>query len=120
MPDHHITVNLFKTQNCGCHVSQDNAIIKKTTANLTKRMLFSKSAPLLYPKNNEIFLTKKCVPCGVIKKHIHKNFYQTILQYSEGHESSRTATALFAKLDRKWKDRWSETVHSINFSHSAG
>ena len=29
------------------------------------------------------------------------------------------ATALLAKLDRKQRDRWSETVRSIDFSHSS-
>ena len=32
---------------------------------------------------------------------------------------SLAATALFAKLDRKWRDRWSEAVWSIDFSHSS-
>ena len=49
----------------------------------------------------------------------YENLYQTFLQYPEGHESSRAATALLARLDRKRRDRWSETVQNIDFSHSS-
>ena len=37
----------------------------------------------------------------------------------QGDDSSLAATALLAKLDRKRRDRWSEAVRSINFSHSS-
>ena len=33
--------------------------------------------------------------------------------------SSLAATALLAKLDRKWRDRWSEAVERFDFSHSS-
>ena len=47
------------------------------------------------------------------------NLYQTFLQYPEGHESGKTATVLLARLDRKRRNRWSEPVQNINFSHSS-
>ena len=34
-------------------------------------------------------------------------------------DSSLAATALLDKLDRKWRDRWSEAVRTIDFSHSS-
>ena len=37
---------------------------------------------------------------------------------SNGNNSSRAATALLTKLDGKRRDRWSEAVQSIDFSHS--
>ena len=48
-----------------------------------------------------------------------EKLYQTFLQYPEGHESSRAATALLSRLDRKWRNRWSEAVQNIDFSHSS-
>ena len=68
---------------------------------------------------------KKCIPYGRRNNRIPcwdaecENLYQTFLQYPEGHESSRAATALLARLDRKRRNRWSEAVHKINFSHSS-
>ena len=44
--------------------------------------------------------------------------YTNLLQSSQEDDSSLAATALFAKLDNKQKDQWSEAVWSINFSHS--
>ena len=41
------------------------------------------------------------------------------LQSPQGDDSSLAATALLAKLDRKRRDRWSEAVWSIDFSHSS-
>ena len=43
-----------------------------------------------------------------------QNLYQTFLQYPEGHDSSRATTAFLA---RKWRERWSEAVQNIDFSH---
>ena len=37
----------------------------------------------------------------------------------QGDDSSLAATTLLAKLDRKRRDRWSEAVRSIDFSHSS-
>ena len=45
--------------------------------------------------------------------------YRTFLQSSQGDDSSLAATALLAKLDRERRDRWSEAVRSIDFSHSS-
>ena len=62
---------------------------------------------------------KKCIPRGRRNNRILcwdgkcENLYQTFLQYPEGHESSRTATALFARLDRKRRNRWSEAVQNL-------
>ena len=41
------------------------------------------------------------------------------MQSSQGDDSSLTATALLTKLDRKRRDRLSEAVRSIDFSHSS-
>ena len=66
---------------------------------------------------------KRCIPHGRQNNHIpcwdaeHKNLYQIFLQYPEGHDSSRAATASLATLDRKRRDRWSEVVQNIDFSH---
>ena len=68
---------------------------------------------------------KKCIPRGRRNNRIPcwdakcENLYQTFLQYSEGHKSSRAATTLLARLDRKSRNRWSEAVQNIDFSHSS-
>ena len=41
------------------------------------------------------------------------------LQSPEGSDSSRAASALLFRLDRKRRDRWSEAVQTIDFSHSS-
>ena len=41
------------------------------------------------------------------------------LKSPHGDDSSLAETALLAKLDRKRRDRWSEVVRSIDFSHSS-
>ena len=48
-----------------------------------------------------------------------ESLYKTFLQSPQGDDSSLAATALFAKLDRKQRDRWSKSVWSIDFSHSS-
>ena len=48
-----------------------------------------------------------------------ESFYKTFLQSPQGDDSSLAATALLAKLDIKRRDRWSEAVRSIDFSHSS-
>ena len=48
-----------------------------------------------------------------------ESLYKTFLQSPQGDDSSLAATALLAKLDRKHRDRWSEAVRSIDFSHSS-
>ena len=47
-----------------------------------------------------------------------ENLYRVFLK-SDGNNSSRAATALLTRLDRKRRDRWSEAVQSIDFSHSS-
>ena len=48
-----------------------------------------------------------------------ESLYKTFFQSPQGDDSSLAATALLAKLDRKRRDRWSEAVRSIGFSHSS-
>ena len=48
-----------------------------------------------------------------------ESLYKTFLQSSQGDNSSLAATALLVKLDKKRRDRWSEAVRSIDFSHSS-
>ena len=48
-----------------------------------------------------------------------KSSNKTFLQFLQGDDSSLAAKVLLAKLDRKRRDRWSEAVRSINFSHSS-
>ena len=68
---------------------------------------------------------KKCIRRGRRNNRIPfwdakcENLYQTFLQYPKGYEFSRAATALLARLDRKRRDRWSEAVQNIGFSHSS-
>ena len=62
---------------------------------------------------------KKTIPRG------YRNNYfpcwdaecESFLQSPQGDDSSLAAIALLAKLDRKRRDRWSEAVRSIDFSH---
>ena len=56
------------------------------------------------------------IPCWDAKC---ESLYKTFLQSLQGDDSSLATTALFAKLDRKFRDRWSEAVRSIDFSHSS-
>ena len=44
---------------------------------------------------------------------------KTFLQSPQGDDLSLAATSLLAKLDRNRRDRWSEAVRSIDFSHSS-
>ena len=67
---------------------------------------------------------KKTIPRGYPNNYIPcwdaecESLYKTFLQSPQGDDSSLAATALLAKLDRKRRDRWSEAVRSIDFSHS--
>ena len=56
------------------------------------------------------------IPCWDAER---ESLYKTFLQSPQGDNSSLAATALLAKLDRKWRDRWSKAVQSIDFSHSS-
>ena len=68
---------------------------------------------------------KKTIPRGYRNNYIPcwdaecESLYKTFLQSPQGDDSSLAATALLAKLDRKRRDRWSEAVRSIDFSHSS-
>ena len=48
-----------------------------------------------------------------------ENLYRTFLQSPEGSDSNGAATALLLRLDKKRRDRWSEAVQTIDFSHSS-
>ena len=67
--------------------------------------------------------TKKTFPRGYRNNYIPcwdaecESLYKTFLQSPQKDDSSLAATALLAKLDRKRRDRWSEAVRSIDFSH---
>ena len=54
--------------------------------------------------------------CDAECESLYKKIF---LQSPQGDNSSLAATDLFAKLDRKRRDRWSEAVRSIDFSHSS-
>ena len=68
---------------------------------------------------------KKTIPRGYRNNYIscwdaeYESLYRTFLQSPQGDDSSLAATALLAKLDRKRRDRWSEAVRNIDFSHSS-
>ena len=68
---------------------------------------------------------KKYIPRGRRNDHIPcwdaecENLYQMFLQSPEECDSSRAASALLSRLDRKRRDRWSEAVQTIDFSHSS-
>ena len=68
---------------------------------------------------------KKAIPRGRHNTYIPcwdakcEALYQTFLQSSAGDQSSRAATALITWLDKKRRDRWSEAVRNIDFSHSS-
>ena len=68
---------------------------------------------------------KKCIPRGRRSNHIPcwdaecDDLYQHFLQSPGGPDSDRAATALLTRLDGKRRNRWSETVRSIDFSHSS-
>ena len=56
------------------------------------------------------------IPCWDAER---ESLYKTFLQSPHGDDSSLAATALFAKLDGKRRDRWSKAVRSIDYSHSS-
>ena len=69
--------------------------------------------------------SKKTIPRGYRNNYIPcwdaecEFLYKTFLQSPQGNDSSLAATALLAKLNRKRRDRWSDSVWSIDFSHSS-
>ena len=68
---------------------------------------------------------KKTIPHGYRNNYVPcwdakcKSLYRTFLQSPQENDSCLAATALLAKLGRKRRDRWSEAVWSIDFSHSS-
>ena len=68
---------------------------------------------------------KKSIPRG--RRNIYipcwdaecEDLYQTFLHSSNGDQSSKAATTLLSRLDKKRRDRWSEVVQNIDFSHSS-
>ena len=68
---------------------------------------------------------KKTIPRGYRNNYVPcwdaecEFLYKTFLQSPQGDDSSLATTALLAKLDIKRRDRWSEAVRSIDFSHSS-
>ena len=68
---------------------------------------------------------KKYIPRGRRNDHIPcwdaecENLYQMFRQSPKGSDSSRAASALLSKLNRKRGDRWFEAVQTIDFSHSS-
>ena len=67
--------------------------------------------------------TKNSIPRDRRNNHIPcwdaecKNLYRTFQQSPEESDSNRAATALLLRLDKKCRDRWSEAVQTIDFSH---
>ena len=65
---------------------------------------------------------KRSIARGRRNNHITRwdseceNLYRVFL-ISDENNSSRAATALLTRLDRKRRDRWSKAVRSIDFSH---
>ena len=55
--------------------------------------------PHRYPNNNVLCWDAEC-----------ESLYKSFLQSPQGDDSSLAATALLTKLDRKWRDQWSEAV----------
>ena len=66
--------------------------------------------------------TKRSIPRNRRNNHIPcwdsecENLYRVFLR-SDGSNFSRAATALFTRLNRKRRDRWSEAVQNIDFLH---
>ena len=56
------------------------------------------------------------IPCWDAE---YESLYKTFLQSPQGDDLGLAVTALLSKLDRKRRDRWSEAVRSIDFSHSS-
>ena len=73
---------------------------------------FSKAAKKAIPRGRR----NTYIPCWDAKSEA---LYQTFLQSPAEDQSSRAATALITWLDKKRRDRWSEAVRNIDFSHSS-
>ena len=64
------------------------------------------------PRNH----SNKYIPCWDAKC---ESLCRTFLQSPQGDDSNLVGAALFAQLERMQRNRWSEAVWSINFSHSS-
>ena len=68
--------------------------------------------------------TKNTIPRGYRNNYIPcwdaecESLYRTFLQSHQGDDSSLAATTVLAKLDRNQRNRWFETVWTIEFSPS--
>ena len=68
---------------------------------------------------------KRSIPRGCRKNYTPcwdaecETLDQAFLHSVDDHHSSRTATALLMRLDKKRRYRWSEAVRNIDFSHSS-
>ena len=74
------------------------------------------SVTLLRKHPKRLFHAGIKILCTVLEAEC-ESLYKIFLQSPQGDDTSFTATALLAKLDRKRRDRWSEAVRSIDFSH---
>ena len=72
----------------------------------------TKAAKTTIPRGNR----KSNIPCWDAEC---ESLYKPILHSPQGDNSSLAATALLAKLDRNRRNRWSEAVRRIDFSHSS-
>ena len=87
----------------------------------------SPDVDLAYPDFCNVIRTaaKNSIPRGRRNNHIPcwdaecENLYRTFQQSPEGSDSNRAAAALLLRLDKKRRDRWSEAVQTIDFSHSS-
>ena len=72
-----------------------------------------------------IYAAKKSIPRGRGKNYRPcgdaecEALYQAFLRAPQGEDSNTSASALLAKLDKRRKKRWSETVNAIDFTHSS-
>ena len=73
---------------------------------------FSKAAKKAIPRGRR----NTYIPCWDAKCEA---LYQTFLQSPAEDQSSRAATTLITWLDKKRRDRWSEAIQNIDFSHSS-
>ena len=71
-----------------------------------------KAAKKIIPRRYQ----NNCIPCWDAEC---ESLYKIFLQSPQGDDLSLAPTILLAKLDRKRRDRWSEVVRSIDFSHSS-
>ena len=82
---------------------------------------------LVYQDFCNVIITaaKNSIPRGRRNNHIPcwdavcENLYRAFLKSSEGSDSNGAAAALLVRLNKKRKNRWSDAVQTIDFSHSS-